>query len=170
MRRRAAIFSAGTLGPLLVTLIHRRAARPGASELSVGRAFEQRVNTVSERSASDNLDGGAPDGIAIAIDVKRAVGGADDDRDRPARAALRLPVVIIIRERAQHFRRKILRRKHQSGIRRKMRHGRFAIPYHNSAALRGLTEKQLREVVRQANTTVTGWITGQITRVHGNAG
>jgi phosphoribosyl 1,2-cyclic phosphodiesterase len=33
MRRRAAIFSAGTLRPLLVTVIHRRAARPGASEL-----------------------------------------------------------------------------------------------------------------------------------------
>src|SRR2546430_17085186 len=38
---------------------------------------------VPERSMSVNLDGGAPDGIAVAIDVKRAVGGADDDRDGP---------------------------------------------------------------------------------------
>jgi hypothetical protein len=96
---------------------------------------------VPERSASVNLDRGAPDGIAIAIDVKRAVGGAHDDRDRPARTALRLPVVTIIHEWAQHFRRKILRRKHQSGIRREIRHGRFAVTHHDGAALRRLTEK-----------------------------
>jgi hypothetical protein len=71
---------------------------------------------IPERSASVNLNGGAPDGIAIAIDVKRVVGGADDDRDWSARAALRLPVVVIIRERAQHLGRKILRRKHQAGF------------------------------------------------------
>src|SRR5438094_9319322 len=97
----------------------------------VGPAFEQRVDMVSERSASVNLNGGAPDGIAIAIDVKRAVRRADDDRDRSIRAALGLPVVVIIRQWAQHLRREILRRKHQSGIRREMRHGRFAIAHYN---------------------------------------
>src|SRR5438093_1256313 len=102
---------------------------------------------VSKRSASLNLDGGAPYGIAIAIDVKRAVGSADDDRNRSAGAALRFPIVIIIREWPQHFRRKILRREHQSGIRREIRHGRFAITHHNGAALRRFTEKQLRKIV-----------------------
>src|SRR5260370_42303716 len=67
---------------------------------------------VPERSASVNLDGGAPDGIAVTINVERAVGGAHDDRDRPARAALWLPVVTIIRKWAQHLSRKILRGKH----------------------------------------------------------
>src|SRR5205809_5705065 len=124
---------------------------------------------VSKRSASVNLDGGAPDGIAIAIDVKRAVGGADDDRDRSARAALWVPVVAIPRERAQQLRRKILRREHQSGIRCEMRHGRFAVTDHDGAALRRLTEKQLREIERQANATMAGRVTGQIARVHGSA-
>src|SRR6266568_1641652 len=73
--------------------------------LPVGRAFEQRVDMVPERSASINLDGGAPDGIAVTINVERAVGGAHDDRDRSARAALRVPVVAILREWAQHLRR-----------------------------------------------------------------
>ena len=124
---------------------------------------------VPEQSASVDFDGGAPDGIAIAIDVKRAIGGADDDGDRSARTALRLPVIIIMREWAQHLRRKILRREHQSGIRCEMRHGRFAIAHHDSAPLRRLTEKQLREIVRQANSTVACRVTGQIARVHGNA-
>src|SRR5437773_1464264 len=124
---------------------------------------------VPERSASINLDGSAPDGIAIAIDVKRAVGGADDDRDRSARAALRLPVVVITSEWAQHLRRKIFRREHQSGIRCEMRHGRFAIAHYNGAALRRRTKKQLRETVRQANASVAGRVTGKIARVHGNS-
>src|SRR6266480_1137081 len=109
---------------------------------------------VSERSTSVNLDGGAPDGIAVAIDVKRAVGGADDDRDRSVRAALWVPVVLIIRERSQHFLRHILRCEHQAGIRREMRHGRFAIAHYNDAALGRRTEKQLREIVGQANATM----------------
>jgi hypothetical protein len=50
-----------------------------------------------------------------------------------------------------------------------MRYGRFAITHHDSAPLRRLTEKQLREIVRQANAAVAGWVTGQIARVHGNA-
>src|SRR5436190_15817004 len=97
-----------------------RHAHPSASGAAwnqrafpVGRAFEQREDMLPERSASVNLDGGAPDGITIAIDVKRAVGGADDDRDRSARAALRVPVVVITRERAQHLGPKILWREHQ---------------------------------------------------------
>src|SRR5438094_3550865 len=101
----------------------------------VSHAFQQRVDMVPERSASVYLNGGEPDGIAIAIDVKRAVRRADDDRNRSTRAALGLPVVVTLRERPQHFRRKILRRKHQSGIRREIRHGRFAITHHDGAAL-----------------------------------
>src|SRR5438876_5686161 len=75
-----------------------RHAHPSASGAArskrafpVGRAFEQRVDMVSQRSASVNLNGGAPDGIAIAIDVKRAVRGADNDSDWSTRAALWLP-------------------------------------------------------------------------------
>src|SRR5205814_8267271 len=93
-----------------------RGAARSERALAIGSAFEQREDMVPERSASVNLDGGAPDGIAIAIDVKRAVGGADDDRDRSARAALRVPVVVITRERAQHLGPKILWREHQAGF------------------------------------------------------
>src|SRR4029434_7377308 len=75
-----------------------RGAARSQRAFPVGRAFQQRGELGSERSASLNLDGGAPDGIAIAIDVSRAVGGADDNRDRSARAALRVPVVVITRE------------------------------------------------------------------------
>src|SRR5947207_10979620 len=146
-----------------------RGAARSERALAIGSAFEQREDMVPERSTSVNLDGGAPNGIAIAIDVKRAVGGADDDRDRPARAALRVPVVAIIRERAQHLRRKILWREHQSGIRCEMRHGRFAVTNHDGAALRSLAEEHLRESERQANATMAGRVTGQIARVHGNA-
>src|SRR6478609_10152323 len=117
---------------------------------------------VSERSASVNLDRGASDGIPIAIDVKRAVGSADNDRDRSARAALRVPVVGIFRERVQHLRREILWREQQSGTRCKMRHWHFAITDHDGAALRRLIEKQLREIERQANATMAGRVTGQI--------
>src|SRR4029453_537180 len=118
-----------------------RSAARSKRALAIGSAFEQREDMVPERSASVNLDGGAPDGVAIAIDVKRAVGGTDDNRDRSARAALRVPVIGIIRERAQHLRREILRREHQAGIRREMRHGRFAITHHDGAALRCRTKK-----------------------------
>src|SRR5205823_3000572 len=138
--------------------------------LPIGRALEQRVDMIPERSASVDLDGGTPDGIAVAIDVEHAVGGADDNRDGSARTALRVPVVRVMRERAQHFRRKILRREHQPGIRREMRHGRFAITHHDGATLRGRTEKQLREIVRQADAAVASRVTGQIARVHGNTG
>src|SRR5438552_10573054 len=75
-----------------------RGAARSKRAFPVGRAFEQRVDMVSERSASVNLNGGAPDGIAIAIDVKRAVRRADNDSDWSTRAALRLPVVLIIRQ------------------------------------------------------------------------
>src|SRR5207247_6589523 len=101
----------------------------------------------------------APDGIAIAIDVKRAVRRADDDRDRSTRAALRVPVVAIIRERAQHLRRKILWREHQSGIRCEMRHGRFAVTDHDGAALRRFTEKQKQEIKRKAKANMAGSVT-----------
>src|SRR5205809_2086039 len=146
-----------------------RGAPRSERALAIGSAFEQREDMVPERSTSVNLDGGAPDRIAIAIDVTHAVGGADAHRDRSARAALWVPVVAIIRERAQHLRRKILWREHQSGIRCEMRHGRFAVTDHDGAALRRLTEKQLREIERQANATMAGRVTGQIARVHGNA-
>src|SRR4029450_7796229 len=86
-----------------------------------------------------------------------------------ARAALRVPSIFVVREWAQHFRRHVLRCQHQAGIRREMRHGHFAITHHDGAALRRLTEKQLREIKRQAYATVAGRVTGQIARVHGNA-
>src|SRR5882724_11723687 len=115
---------------------------------------------VSERFASLNLNGSAPNRIAVTINIKRAIGGADDDGDRSARAALRIPIVAIMRKWAQHLRRKILRREHQAGTRGEMWHGRFAIPHHDRAALRRFAEKQLREIVGEANATVAGRITG----------
>src|SRR4029077_15345168 len=65
---------------------HPSARRPARRQRALpgGRALEQPGDVVSERSAPVNLDGGAPDGIAVTIDVKRAVGGADDHRDRSA--------------------------------------------------------------------------------------
>src|SRR5205814_3134837 len=98
--------------------------------LPIGCALKQRVDMVPKRTASVNLEGGAPDGIAIAIDVKRAIGGADDNCNRSTRASLRVPVIGVMRERTQHLRRKVLRREHQAGIRREMWHGGFAITYH----------------------------------------
>ncbi len=43
-----------------------------------------------------------------------------------------------------------------------MRHRRFAITDHYRSALRGLAEKQLREIKRHADTTVAGWVTGRL--------
>jgi hypothetical protein len=96
---------------------------------------------VAKRSASVNLEGGAPDRIAVAIDVKRAIGGADDDCDWSARAALRVPGIVVTRERTQHFGRHILWREQQARIRREMRYGRIAVTHYDGAPLRGRTEK-----------------------------
>src|SRR4029077_5634794 len=52
-----------------------------------GRTFEQRKDMVAERSASVDFHRGASDGVAITIDVERAISGTNDDRDRSARAA-----------------------------------------------------------------------------------
>ena len=90
-----------------------------------GRTFEQREHMIAERSSSADLHPGAPDRVAIVIDIDRPVGAAHDHRDRPPRAALGMPVVIILRQRAQHLRREILGCEHQPGVRRKIRHRRF---------------------------------------------
>src|SRR5207237_8776083 len=99
---------------------HGHPPAPGAARskqaLPIGRAFEQRKDVIPERAASVNLDGGASDGIAIAIDVKRAIGGADDDSNRSARAALRVPVVVMLRQHSQDLGSETLGPAHQAGI------------------------------------------------------
>src|SRR4030095_10974631 len=88
-----------------------RLAARSQGALSTGSACEQRVNTIAKRSTATDLKRGAANRLTIAIDIDRFVGGANYHRDRPARAALRIPVVLVLRERAYHRGCEILRRK-----------------------------------------------------------
>src|SRR5215217_1250522 len=125
---------------------HPTARLPSRDEgaLAPSCAFEEREYMVAEWAASADFDRSAADWIAVAVNIGRSVGSANHDRDRSARAALRMPVVIVILKRAQHFGGKVLRREHQSGIRGEVRRRYFAIAHHYGAAARCRIEKQLR--------------------------
>src|SRR6476469_1570527 len=108
-RKRDAMSSASMPRPLLVTRIHRPASRPGASRLIFPLLPSSRVHLTAQSATASYFHGGAPDRLTIAIDINGAVSRADYHRHWTFSAALRIPVIIILRQRAKHSRSEICR-------------------------------------------------------------
>src|SRR5436190_14422297 len=124
----------------------RTASRRQEAGLS-GRTFQHGKDIPAESTAASYLDRSASDRLTIAVSVHGAVGATHYDGNGTARAPLRIPIVIVAPERTQHVRRKILRRQHQAGPRRKMWHRRLAITDDHRTTLRGGAEQELREII-----------------------
>src|SRR4029077_1469358 len=72
-------------------------------------AFEQGEHLTAQSATASYFHGGAPDRLTIAIDINGAVSRADYHRHRTFSAAVRIPVIIILRQRAEHSRSEICR-------------------------------------------------------------
>ena len=82
---------------------HPSAGLPPGRKLTgfAGRAFEQSKHVFAKPATLD-LKRSATDWIAVAINVERLISRTDDDGNRTARAAFRMPIVLICSERTQH--------------------------------------------------------------------
>src|SRR5690348_2447896 len=79
-----------------------------------------------------------------------------------------MPVVIIPVQLAQHFWREICRRQNQARSCSKARQGRLATNDNDPDAAGGSGEEQLGKIIREPNTTDTGSVTRNLSRVNRN--
>src|SRR5207248_8830346 len=84
------------------------ASRCKAAHFSAA-AFEQGKHVTAQAATASYFHGGAPDRLAIAIDINGAVSRADYHRHWSFSAAVGIPVIIILCQRAEHSRSEICR-------------------------------------------------------------
>src|SRR5262245_37233262 len=91
-------------GSAFATNAHPPARLASTCELTrlAATAFEQCKDVTAETTATTNINGRASDGVTIAVNVQRTIGRAKHNRDWPLGTALGAPVVIVLRESANH--------------------------------------------------------------------